>query len=103
MVADNEKEILDSEEEEVIVYTLTDEETGEESDYELLAEAEIDGQLYYAMAPADDEEAEEYVILRVSEQGDELVFESIDDDDEFEKAEDYFNDLFFNEVDYDQQ
>ena len=92
---------LAPDEEEVIVYTLTDEDTGEECDYELLAEATIDGQLYYAMAPADDEEAEEYVILRVIEKGDEVIFESIDDDDEFEKVEDYFNDLFFNEVDYD--
>ncbi len=98
---DNVNKELAPDEEEVIVYTLTDEETGEESDYELLAEATIDGQLYYAMAPADDEEAEEYVILRVNENGDEVIFESIDDDDEFEKAEDYFNDLFFSEVDYD--
>ncbi len=100
---DNLNKELAPDEEEVIVYTLTDEETGEESDYELLAEATIDGQLYYAMADAEDEEAEEYVILRVIENGNELVFESVDDDDEFEKVEDYFNDLFFNEVDYDKE
>ena len=100
---DNVNKELAPDEEEVIVYTLTDEDTGEECDYELLAEAEIDGQLSYAMAPADDEEAEEYVILRVNEQGEELIFESIDDDDEFDKVEDYFNDLFFNEVDYDKE
>ena len=100
---DNVNKELAPDAEEVIIYTLTDEDTGEECDYELLAEAEIDGQLYYAMAPADDEEAEEYVILRVNEQGEELIFESIDDDDEFEKVEDYFNDLFFNEVDYDKE
>ncbi len=100
---DNVNKELAPDEEEVIVYTLTDEDTGEECDYELLDEAVIDGQLYYAMALADDEEAEEYVILRVKEEGDELIFESIDDDDEFEKVEDYFNDLFFNEVDYDKE
>ena len=100
---DNMNKDLAPDEEEVIVYTLTDEETGEECDYELLAEATIDEKLYYAMAPADDEEAEEYVILRVIENGDELMFESVDDDDEFEKVEDYFNDLFFNEVDYDKE
>ena len=49
---------LSPEEEEVIVYTLTDEDTGEERDYELLAEATIEGQLYYAMVEADDEDAE---------------------------------------------
>ncbi|MBR5242470.1 MAG: DUF1292 domain-containing protein [Clostridia bacterium] len=87
--------------EEVPVFTLTDEETGEEEDFELLAEAVIEDKKYYALAPLN-EEAEEYVILRVSEVEDNsIILESIDDDDEFEKVEDYFNDLLFNEVDYD--
>ena len=85
-----------------IVYTLTDEETGEEVDFQLIARATIDDVLYFALVPADDEECEEYVILRVTEDGDDLILESIDDDDEFEKAEDYFNDLLFSEVDYDE-
>ena len=85
-----------------IVYTLTDEETGEEVDFQLIARATIDDVLYFALVPADDEECEEYVILRVTEDGDDLILESIEDDDEFEKAEDYFNDLLFGEVDYDE-
>ena len=88
--------------EEVPVYTLTDEEAGEETDYALLAEGVLDDVRYFAMAPADDDDGEEYVILRVTEDGDEMTLASIDDDDEFEKVEDYFNDLFFNEVDYDE-
>jgi hypothetical protein len=80
--------------------TFTDEETGEEKDFALLARAEIDGQLYFALEPAD-EESEEYVILKVFEDGDDIILESIEDDDEFEKAEDYFNDLSFSEIDYD--
>lgn len=92
---------MNEELEEVPVFTLTDEETGEEEDFELLAEAVIDDKKYYALAPLN-EEAEEYVILRVSEVEDNsIILESIDDDDEFEKVEDYFNDLLFNEVDYD--
>lgn len=98
---DNEKLNETAEDDEPIVYTLTDDETGEEVDFELLAEGEIEGQLYYAMAPAGDDEAEEYVIFRVTEDGDDIVLESIEDDDEFDKAEDYFNDLFFSDVDYD--
>ena len=82
------------------IFTLTDEETGEEKDFELLANGEIDGNRYFALTPAD-EESEEYVILRVIDDGDDLILESIEDDEEFEKAEDYFNDLFFNEIDYD--
>ena len=83
------------------IFTLTDEETGEEKDFILLAKGTIDDQLYFALEPAD-EESEEYVILKVFEDGDDIILESVDDDDEFEKAEDYFNDLFFSEIDYDQ-
>ena len=90
------------ENEEIPVFTLTDEETGEEKDFELLARATIDEKLYFALVPADEEEAEEYVILSVEEDGDDLVLSSIDDDDEFDKVEEYFNDLFFSEVDYDE-
>jgi hypothetical protein len=87
--------------EEAPIFTLTDEETGEEKDFTLLARAEIEGQLYFALEPTD-EESDEYVILKVSEDGDDILLETIDDDEEFERAEDYFNDLFFSEIDYDE-
>ena len=48
-------------------------------------------------------EAGQFIILRVSEDGDDILMESIEDDDEFEKVEEYFNDLFFSEVDYDEE
>ena len=80
--------------EEVPVFTLTDEDSGKTEDFELLAEAELDGKLYYALAPVAEPESEEYVILAVTEEGEDLVLETIEDDDEFEKVEDYFNDLF---------
>ena len=103
-MSDIEKNINDEEVDELgdIVYTLTDEETGEELDFQLIARAMIDEVLYFALVPADDEECEEYVILRVSEDGEDVILESIDDDDEFEKVEEYFNDLLFGEVDYDE-
>ena len=85
-----------------IIYTLTDEDTGEEIDFQLIARATLDDVLYFALIPADDEDADEYVILRVSEDGEDVHLESIDDDDEFEKVEEYFNDLLFGEVDYDE-
>lgn len=100
-MADIEKNI-DNNEELPPVFTLTDEETGEEVDFELIAQATIDDQLYFALTPVTEgDDAEEYVILRVTEDGEDLVLETIEDDDEFEKAEDYFNDLLFNEIDYD--
>ena len=101
-MADMEKNINEEVEElEEMVYTLTDEETGEELDFQLIARATIDEVLYFAPVPAEDEECEEYVILRVTEDGEDLLLESIDDDDEFDKVEDYFNDLLFSDADYD--
>ena len=102
-MADIEKNIPEEEKEleEIPVFTLTDEETGEEIDFQLIARATIDEKLYFALIPANDEECEEYVILRVTEDGEDLLLESIDDDDEFDKVEDYFNDLLFSDADYD--
>ena len=86
---------------EVNVITLTDDETGEEQDFEIWARATVDEQLYYALVPVEDE-GDEYVILKATEQDDEVFFETIDDDEEFYKVEEYFNDLLFSEVDYDE-
>ena len=87
---------------EVNVITLTDDETGEEQDFEIWARATVDEQLYYALVPVEDE-GDEYVILKATEQDDEVFFETIDDDEEFYKVEEYFNDLLFSEVDYDEE
>ena len=97
---DNQNSIPEEELESSII-TLTDEETGEEFEFLLIAEATIEDKLYYALMPKDDEESEEYVILSVSGEGDDQILETVDDDEEFEKVEDYFNDLLFNEIDYD--
>ena len=91
---------MNIEEEEVPVVTLTDEETGEEIDFEVLAETTIDDRRFVALIPTD-EEANEYVILEVKEDGDNILFETVDDDNVADKVEDYFNDLFFSEMDYD--
>ncbi len=96
----NEKELMNEELEEAPVVTLTDEESGEEKDFEVVATAELDGKIYYALIPCD-EDGEEYVILAAEEDGEDVILSTIDDDDEFEKVEDYFNDLLFSDVDYD--
>ena len=86
-------------------YTLVDEE-GNELEFEVIGTAELNGQIYYAMIPVDDQPDEEgvceYVILKAIEEEDgEISLISVEDDDEFERVEEYFNDLLFNEVDYD--
>ena len=84
-------------------YTLTDED-GNELKFELIGKAELKGTQYYAFIPADEEqdgEFCEYTILKsVIEDGEEILV-SIDDDDEFDDAADYFDDLFSEEIDYD--
>ena len=81
-------------EEALDILTLTDGETGEEKDFELLEKAEIDGKIYFALLPVE-EDAQEYVILRANADGDDMTLETVDDDEEFDKVADYFDDLFF--------
>ena len=84
------------------IITLTDDETGEEQDFEVIAQGEVDGKNYFALVEAN-VESDEYIILEYREEGEEIVLETIEDDDVFEKVEDYFNDLLFSELDYDGQ
>ena len=62
MAKDN-KNNAPKEENEREIFVLTDE-AGKESQFELIDEIEVDGNLYYAMVPIE-EGAEEYVILKV--------------------------------------
>lgn len=94
------------EQEDVLVYTLQDED-GTEYQFELIATYEKNGIHYFAMTPVLEEgEAQkheflEYTILKgVMENGEESLV-SIDDDDEFEDIAAYFDNLFSEEIDYD--
>ena len=107
-IEETEVEDGNEDEMEVEVYTLTDEE-GVESDFELLGRHDMDGQSYVALAPIETEEesdAEEgsFIVLKVVEDEDgEESFETIDDDDEFDKIADVFEDLLMSEIDYDEE
>ena len=74
------------------VFTLTDEE-GNEKQFELLGSQEIDGNTYLALVPVEDNENED-------ENGEEMLV-TIDDDDEFNRVADFFDDELFGEIDYD--
>lgn len=82
------------------VFTLTDE-AGNESEFELLGELTLDDNTYLALIPMEGDE-DEYVILKieVDENGDELLV-TIDDDDEFDRVADAFEDTFMGEIDLD--
>ena len=86
-------------------FTLTDEE-GNEIDFEVIAQCERDGNTYFAMIPVEDESktAEndicEYIILKLAEEDGEEILVTVDDD-ELDDIADYFDDLFSQEIDYD--
>ncbi|MBP3581028.1 MAG: DUF1292 domain-containing protein [Clostridia bacterium] len=82
------------------VFTLTDED-GNESDFELIGTMEIDSVKYVALLPVEGTE-DEYVILKlvIDEDGDEILV-TIDDDDEFDKVADAFEDEFMGDIDHD--
>ncbi len=86
-------------------YTLTDED-GNETEFEVIGSAEINGIEYFAMVPSDSVAGNdgmiEYVLLKKEkdESGEEM-FVTIDDDDEFDRVADYFDDMFDSEEDYD--
>ena len=86
------------------IFTLTDEE-GNELNFELIASLEHEGAVYKALVPVDEndeETSEEYVILKcgVDEDGEDIL-ETIDDDEEFDRIADIFDDeltdIFYDE------
>ena len=99
------EEILQNEEEmeEVEIYTLVDE-NGVECQFECVAKYEEGNDVYFAMLPLQENEADEYVILKLetAEDGEQSLV-SVDDDAEFDKISDIFDDLLFSEVDYDEE
>ena len=98
------EEVEEGLDEDVLVLTLEDED-GNSYDFIREAETTMDGNLYYALVPLDESfnDAEgDYLILKVIEDGEEISFENLDEDEEDRVAE-YFDDLFFSEVNYDEQ
>ncbi len=86
--------------EEVDVVTLTDE-SGEELDFVVLGEAEIEGSVYMALEPVENPEGEYVILKKVASEDGAIDLVSIDDDEEFERVSDFFEDELFGEVDYD--
>lgn len=90
------------EEEEFPILVLVDDE-GIEHEFELLAELEIENENYRVLIPLDEEEEEEaeeaeVVILKVvhDEEGNEFLSD-IEDDEEWEKVADAWQELVENE------
>jgi len=82
--------------------TLTDEE-GVERDFEVIGSLDLDDNVYLALVPADGEDSDEYIILKLVEEDGEEVLITIDDDDEFDKVADAFENEVLAEYDYDEE
>ena len=79
--------------------TLVDEATGEEIVLTLVARYDKENTSYFAFCT--DEKEAEYVLLKREGDSDDALFETIDDDDEFDDVADYFDDTFADEIDFD--
>ncbi len=87
--------------EELYTVTLTDED-GKEQEFELIGSEVVDGTLYVALVPKE-EESDVYVILKqmTDENGEDFLV-TIEDDEEFDRVADILEDKLFDEVDYDE-
>ena len=99
-MADEEK--LEEEYFESEIYTLVDDD-GNEEDFELIGKYMENGITYNALVPADESKQNgEYVIFRrVEDENGDVYLETIEDDDEFDRIADIFDDSF-NDLDYDE-
>ncbi len=74
--------------EDQIIETI--DENGNVIKFELFDIVEVDEQEYALLLPVDEEEeSTEVVLMRLSKDGEEYLFETIDDDEEFEKVAAY--------------
>ncbi|MCQ2770539.1 MAG: DUF1292 domain-containing protein [Clostridia bacterium] len=88
------------------ILTLTDE-NGKEIEFEFVDSFEFEGNVYYALIPVEDNKDGEYVLLKLenpeAEEGEETNLVTIDDDEEFDRVADYFEDAYLSEIDHDEE
>lgn len=70
----------------------TFDENGNVVKFELFDIVEVDEQEYALLLPAE-EENDEVVLMRITKDGDEYLFETIEDDAEFEKVAQYVENM----------
>ena len=68
-------------------------ENGNVVKFELYDIVEVDEKEYALLLPTDEEDADEVVLMKITKDGEEYLFETIDDDDEFEKVAQYVENM----------
>ena len=71
----------------------TVDENGKVVRFELFDVVEVDEQEYALLLPVETEENDELVLMRLTEDGDEYLFETIEDDEEFDKVATYVENM----------
>lgn len=74
-------------------YIPLDDEDGVTTEFECIASMEYEGVIYYALLPkpeSEDDEPDEFVVLKGEEDGDELLFSSIDSEEENQRIGELF-------------
>lgn len=71
----------------------TVDENGKVVKFELFDIVEVDDKEYALLLPIEEEENDEVVLMRLTKDGEEYLFETIDDDDEFEKVATYVENM----------
>lgn len=78
-------------EEDQIIETV--DENGNVVKFELFDIVEVDEKEYALLLPADEEDADEVVLMKITKDGEEYLFETIEDDEEFEKVAEYVENM----------
>lgn len=73
--------------EDQIIETI--DENGNVIKFELFDIVEVEEQEYALLLPVEEEEGDEVVLMKLTKDGEEYLFETIDDDEEFEKVAAY--------------
>lgn len=101
-MADEKNLPIEEDGEYIDVVTLTDED-GNDAEFEVVGTLEDGGKVYYALAPLENEDGEFFVFVLIKDENGEDILSTVDDDEEFDRIADIFEDEFFSEADYDQE
>ncbi|MDU1412671.1 MAG: DUF1292 domain-containing protein [Clostridium sp.] len=83
--------------EEMNIITLTDAETQEKVELELVEDLTIDGTRYVLLAPIDEDSDDAYIYKVVTEDGNDS-YEAVEDEDEFNKVVAEYDKIFDEEM-----
>lgn len=78
-------------EEKQLVETVDSE--GKVVNFELFDIVEFEEKEYALLLPQEDDASEEVVLMRLLKEGEDYIFEAIEDDEEFEKVSEYIENL----------